>query len=576
MQNPYDYIENIKKRMTSEDERFYSGIFAPAEVAVPDEDSKDNLCVMPDGEIRCYGVYEKKSVFDTDAQRVYLSSNDGGLSWKRRFCPEKAIGRSVYIPYMDRYVSVKDECEGSFLLIGKTPDDESPERRLIYPRGCGEIRMIFPMRSRDRVIIVGHENRPELHPTAYFAVLYYADGDLEDWTRLPLPASPFYQPEIPGKAVRWQQNNRENTIEELSDGTLMMISRTATDHHYISYSYDGGESWSDAEPSVFHSTGTMPALKRLSDGRLLFFWCNTRPLRELDDADGIWEDVFTNRDAIHVAISEDDGKTWIGFRELALNPHRNAADFRSLGGPEEGRDKSVHQVEALELPNGKVLVSYGQHYVCRRLVIFDIGWLYEKDRSENFIHGLSAVSVHGYTKSILGCYRGKPETALENVGHCAYNRFPSSILVPDKFREGREALFIREINDELSVYRHGGAVWNFPAMKNGEVTVKLHTFGEGARVSLMEFWANPCDEEVKDIACFTYIATPLINSENGYTELTLRFDCEKMSVDISANGEHIKCEEMASNAPCGLSYLHLQSMAEGEAFVSYFEAKAIK
>jgi len=31
-----------------------------------------------------------------------------------------------------------------------------------------------------------------------------------------------------------------------------------------------------------------------------------------------------------LAISEDDGKTWIGFREVALDPIRNRADFRSF------------------------------------------------------------------------------------------------------------------------------------------------------------------------------------------------------------------------------------------------------
>lgn len=51
-------------------------------------------------------------------------------------------------------------------------------------------------------------------------------------------------------------------------------------------------------------------MNRLEDGRLLFFWCNTTPLPEMETANGVWDDVFTNRDVTHVAISEDDGKTW--------------------------------------------------------------------------------------------------------------------------------------------------------------------------------------------------------------------------------------------------------------------------
>ena len=58
----YSYIEAIKNRMSREDVRFYRDIFAPTEVATPDSDAWDQLCVMPDGEIRVYGVYHKKSV----------------------------------------------------------------------------------------------------------------------------------------------------------------------------------------------------------------------------------------------------------------------------------------------------------------------------------------------------------------------------------------------------------------------------------------------------------------------------------------------------------------------------------
>ena len=99
----------------------------------------------------------------------------------------------------------------------------------------------------------------------------------------------------------------------------------------------------------------MPTLYRLSDGRALLLWCNTTPLPETDRTEepvpesaknGRWEDVFTNRDACHAAISEDDGRTWIGFREMRLNPLRNAGDF----GSQASHDFSVHQPQALELP----------------------------------------------------------------------------------------------------------------------------------------------------------------------------------------------------------------------------------
>ncbi len=561
----YSHIEKIKTRMSREDVRFYSDIWEPVEVAVPDADAWNNLCVMPDGEIRMYGVYRQESVFQRNPRRCYIASKDGGLSWKRHMVEGKyTLGKSTYVPYLEKYVDVRNMgFDGSYVLIGDSPDDENPMRIMFSEEPCGEVGTVFPMRSRNRVLIITHEKRPELHPTAFFAVLYYADNDLREWTRVPLAAAPFYKPE-PGKTgIRWQQNNRENTIEELSDGRLVMISRTAMDYHYISFSEDGGETWTNPEPSVFHGTATMPRLKRLSDGKMLFLWCNTRLLPELDDADGIWEDVFTNRDANHIAVSEDEGKSWRGFREIALNPHRNAADFRSLGGPEEGRDKSVHQFEALELPYGKLMVVYGQHYACRRIVIMDLKWLYETERKENFIHGLGAISSQGYVKSVLGCYRGTEDAPLSYVGHCAYNRINSALMVPDPVNDGREVLHICHTDDPRLVSNVGGAVWNFPSAVKGSVTVKVHVGGKGLRLSLLDHWVNPCDEEIKKIADCSAVLTDSIQDANSfYTRVRVDFDCEANSAEVYINERFLSKGKLRGMHPNGLSYLHLQSAAQ--------------
>ncbi len=564
--NHFDYLEAIRTRMTAEDLRMYGDIWEPEEVAVPDADPWSNLCVTPSGEIRIYGDYRRESVFQHNCRRCYLASRDGGLSWKRHFSEKRfVLGASVPVPYLGKYLRVKDEgYSGIFALLGDSPDDENPMRILITDKPhAAEIMTPFVMRSRNRVLVVTHETRKALHPTAYFAVLHYADGDLRNWHTVPLQAVPFFAPQAGQTGVRWQQNNRENTIEELSDGRLMMMTRTAMDFHYVYFSENGGESWSDPAPSVFHSTATMPHLKRLSDGRLLFFWCNTRPMPELAEADGVWEDVFTNRDALHVAISEDDGKTFRGYRELALNPHRNAADFRSLGGPEESRNKSVHRVESLELPGGKMLVTYGQHRVCRRAVIFDLKWLYETERHEDFLHGLRGLSTQTYEKSILGCHRGTEEAPNAYVGHCAYNRVSSARLLPSPADDGHEVLQIGRSTDPRLVNGIGGAVWNFPIAVAGSVTVRLRVEGEGLRLSLMDFWMNPSDEEVKKVANFT---TVIGGSGSGelFSSIRLDFDCVSNSVSIYRDGKFLSRATMHGTHPNGLCYLHLQSTAAGE------------
>ncbi len=566
--NRYDYLDAIRNRMTAEDLRFYGDIWEPTEVAVPPADAWSNLCVTPGGELRIYGDYRKESVFQRNCRKCYLSSLDGGLSWKLHFSEKRfVLGASVPVPHLGKYIKIKDEgYSGIFALLGDSPDDENPMRILITDKPhVADVMTPFVMRSRNRVLVITHETRPALHPTAFFAVLHYADGDLRNWHTVPLSPAPFHAPQPGHTGVRWQQNSRENTVEERSDGTLVMMTRTATDYHYVYHSEDGGESWSEPEPSVFHSTGTMPHLKRLSDGRLLFFWSNTRPLPEREDADGIWEDVFTNRDAIHVAISEDDGKTWRGYRELALNPHRNAPDYRSLGGPEEGRDKSVHQVESLELPGGKMLVAYGQHSVCRRAVIFDLKWLYETDRHEDLLHGLRALSTQTYLQSILGCYRGTEEAPNAHVGHCAYNRVSSAYLVPSPADDGHEVLQIGRSSDPRLVSGVGGAVWNFPIARAGSVKVRLRVEGEGLRISLLDFWMNPSDEEVRRMASFSALVNAgIMHGDALFTELCLDFDCDANTVSISRDGKFLSRATMHGTHPNGLCYLHLQSAAAGE------------
>lgn len=572
--------ERIASLMSDEDRRFYKDIFAPSVVAAPDGDAWGNLTVMPDGEIRAFGTYRQKNVFETDAERDYIASRDGGLSWKRHLVTEKStLGASVYIPHLGKYAIAKsEEGKGTFLLLGTSPDDTSPEKIQISEKAYFDLLPPLALRTRDRVLLIGHEHRKELHPTAFFAVLMYADGDLRTWHILPLKPAPMFTPTAPHTGVRWQQNNRENTIAELSDGRLMMLSRTATDFHYISYSEDGGESFSDPVPSTFHGTATMPRLLRLSDGRLLFFWCNTQPLPEREDADGIWEDVFTNRDANHVAVSENDGKSWIGFREMVLNPHRNAPDYRSLGGSATGRDKSVHQFEALELPEGKIMVSFGQHEACRKILIFDLRWLYETSREENFLHGMHAISAQGYLESVLGCFRGSREDPDSFVGHCAYNRISTAVMMPSPADEGHEVLCLANSDDPRRLTPLGGAAWNFPAAIRARVTIRLALAGQGLRVSLLDRWLNPTDPTAAESAAFSFVLTKeMLHDIPLFADLRLDFDCQTRRTRVFVNDTPLLALPMQSSAPNGLCYLHLQTLPDTSgasgAMIAFLSAK---
>ena len=99
---------------------------------------------------------------------------------------------------------------------------------------------------------------------------------------------------------------QEPGVVELKDHRLMMFIRTELGSQYISYSSDGGETWSAAQPSTIRSPLAPASIKRIpSTGDLLLVWNDTaaRP-----------------RTPLTLAISKDDGKTWLRPRNLLASP----------------------------------------------------------------------------------------------------------------------------------------------------------------------------------------------------------------------------------------------------------------
>lgn len=566
-----DILEVMQSNLTQDDIRQLKDIYAPTQVAVPDACPFNGLCVTRDGTIRFYGLY--RTTFDVPdhvavAPTCYIESKDCGLSWKRHILSEDLLGKSTYVPFLDKYLALK--CNGDigdkgfWACLGDNPDSAEYEKTYVKANLGDPIDKPFVMKSRNRILTWHGERRenPYNLPGLYPVVHYSDDG--KTWHTVRLGEAPYFEKKWPHKGYRWQQNNRELTIVEKEDGTLQCISRTSMDVFYTATSKDGGETWSEFTPTTFNGTATFPCMKKFSDGRILFAFCNTRPLPELKGADGVWEDVFTNRDASHLAISEDDGKTWKGFRELRLNPLRHNADFRTIG-ENCTFDKSVHQFEIMELPFNKALIVSGQHKVCRNIMIVDLDWLYETKREENFLNGFTGLSTQGYVKSIVGGWKGKG-----TVGHCAYNRFPSALLMPSPENNGKEALHLAPFDDNRMMNGYSGAVWNFPASRKGIVTLRAHLPGKGLRVSLLDYWMNPTDDTVAYFAPFSIVLRGDMQNEELFTDFEISFDCDKKQVRIQA-GEYLDLNyPLNGELPNGLYYLHLQSaVAENDEEGSY-------
>ena len=557
-----------------------ASVFAPVVVGVPPANAFRDMMALPSGEIRHYGY----RLVDGVKRPVCLSSDDSGFSWREFPQPAGHPGATVQSPWSGDWITLLDVHDMKRdLHLASLPFDLPPglhvfrssngpdgpfKATLVTERGAACPRQPLALRFRRRWILAFQRRENSRHRL----YVLRSDDDGRTWAESEVGSSPpDHVAAPPHKGVRWQNQGCEPTVVELSDGRLWMLIRTSTDFHWESFSCDGGETWSPVRPSRFRGTLTMPTLHRLRDGRILALWCNTAPLPEIAhdqpelqdwEREGYGEDVFTNRDAFHAAISCDDGRTWRGFRELLLNPCRCDADFRTRGGNADSLDKSVHQSQALELPDGKILVSVGQHETCRRFVVFDPAWLMETERTCDFSFGCDDWSVQLYVRGILGNF--KPP-----AGHCAYNRRPGAQLAPDPDPEDgpREVLQIARIPDPRLVSDRQGAVWNFPALASGrlDIVLRFPAGSQGVRLSLLDHWRNPCDETVADEAACSFALVP---GSDIPCDRWLRFvaDWNTGMATLSVDGVPVAECALRGERPNGLSYLHLQTIATGPDF----------
>lgn len=552
--------------LTPSDREILASIVEPTVVGVPPAAAVRDMCRCADGEIRHYGW----KMVDGKKRRVYISSRDEGLSWKTVLADPQDRGAMTRSPWSGEWIGFTKGFPRLNLVRSKTGPGDLQAEETGLPFEQSEVRQILAMKSRRRWVVPISDIR-RLKGKCYNAAVILSDDDGRTWRWVQLPPAEFVPKLAPGdRRPHWFNNGCEPTAVELADGTLVVAARSSGPHHLFYRSTDGGETWSaPVESDVFWAANTMPLFFRLKDGRLLFFWNNTAmlPTRDVSETpelgaaekSGEWEAVFTNRDALHCAISEDDGKTWIGFREIILNEIRNAADFREVGNsPADEHDKSVHQTQAIELEGGKVLLAVGQNSTARRMVIFDPKWLYETTRADDFRNGLGGISNHLFVKSLSGGFRGWG-------GHCAWERVPGALLVREPETgpgTRREALQLCRVRDERLVSDRQGIVWNFPAARAGMVKIACRIDGAGFRLTLADHWMNPCDE-VGPAA--SPITLPITSAETGaakWTEVVVRWDLDAGTATCVCGGRAFATLKPASSPRFGLSYLHLQTLAE--------------
>lgn len=569
-----------------------SAIRAPEIVGIPPTNPIRDLMLLPDGELRHYGY---RPIPGGDPfHNIYLASTDGGLSWIEHDSPRRCPGATVRSPWsgdfltllcchkhpsLEEYQNIHQSCPEPGVYVHRSR--QGPDGPFVSHKVSALLpRLLMPrqpiaLKSVHRWIVSAQAAMDD--PMLQNPIVFLSDDDGFTWRTVVLPRIPPLGVIWPHEGPRWENCGPEPTIVELTDGRLLMLIRTAHDVLWESISKDAGNSWSTPAPSRFYSTITTPLLHRMTDGRLVLIWNNTTPLPEVDHTTqpgldpgehaGMWEDVFTNRDALHAAVSYDDGITWRGFREIHLNDRRNDADFRSRGGSKSSLDRSIHQSQAVELPGAKLLVAFGQHPECRRMLIFDPHWLEETCAEDDFSEGLKHWSHHRYIKSVAGGFRGV-------VGHCSLNRCVGAALIPHPDGTMREVLQVASHPDVRLLEQKEGAVWNFPASWRGELTLRLRLplGGQGTQITLIDRWLNPTDPVVAKLSQFVIHIDPQ-GTINGKTKL-LHDEWKNLIIRWNLPADHVAffsidgCTwheiPLATPTVNGPSYLHIQSMAPAD------------
>ena len=269
-------------------------------------------------------------------------------------------------------------------------------------------------------------------------VILYSDDNGQSWNESPSRLiSPCYEG-YNGSS----EGSCEPAIEPLKDGRIWMLMRTAAGFLYESYSADNGTTWSNAMASRFNTSTGPPNILRHKNGWLVVTWnnCELPPRHE-----GLG--VYGGRDALHIAVSDDEGITWRGFREIYLDHRRN-------DNPAQSGDRGTAYPLGAYTAEGQIVILAGQGKGGRNPIIVDPDWIVETEARTDFSDGLKQWIVYKHYGPAKRWWRARA------VG-CE--------LVENPTDSSAKSLHIRKADDLAA----DGAVWNFPNGWKGSLTARL-------------------------------------------------------------------------------------------------------
>lgn len=485
----------------------------------------------------------------------YTVSSDEGHTWSEEkelvntpgkaaqcFATISPISGEILLFYIDRgkgMVCARSENNWKNWIFAPM---KLPDNSFINTIGYGH--SIWVEQANSKRVICGY------HGGGLGSGTFYSDDDGKSWKSSDRVNVANTIPNI------WQTGAVEPTFAELSNGDILMLLRNSNFHLWKSISKDKGASWSTpVESNLYCGDNSWATLEKLKNGKILLVWNNAKALRP-EVTNDQWN--FTGREVLHMAISDDDGKSWQGFRELMLDRLRDSA-FVNFPG-----DKGLNESKVVETPEGNILIACGQAPGHRAFVLVNPDWISQNERIDNFENGTEQWS----RQKII-----KRPAVYKRSYHYAYDRKPGAILAKHPDKPNKKVLHVRKPLDTTVYSQRDGAVWNFKAGKSGqfETRIRLNKGFKGASIALNDRWFQPTDNQGIETAMYTLeipasgklSSETVLEKDKWYTvkfvwENTLNKDQDRCSIYVD---DMIISKNLILKNPSfhGISYVRFRS-----------------
>jgi len=303
-----------------------------------------DIIVLRDGRLLlAYTEFYGGTADHSPAKIVATISEDDGDSWSEPYTLQENVGKCNVMSVS--FLRLNGDEIALFYLVKNHPRKDcrvymrksfndgqtwSKPRPVTSEMGYFVLNNARVIRTSTGRIIVPVSTYKDPETFGYWkSLIYYSDDDGETWLR---SKNEVVLPNEMDSRVGLQ----EPGIIELKNGQLLMYMRTALGYIYQSISSDEGETWSYAKPLDNLKAPTSPAtIARIPRTRDLIIIWNDKSCFNLNGLERRGSDItdssYQRRSPLSVAISTDEGLTWIKVMDLEPTAicHYPSIDFKN-------------------------------------------------------------------------------------------------------------------------------------------------------------------------------------------------------------------------------------------------------